>query len=95
MCVARGLGVQRELTRTKEEALYESVLQRKRQELKGRAKERWDRLTDDELEHVDGGPERFVVILQHRYGFAHEEAETEYARFLDIQSFGSACRSDQ
>ncbi|MEQ8663933.1 MAG: CsbD family protein [Gammaproteobacteria bacterium] len=47
-------------------------------QLKGSVKEKWGKLTDDELDQVDGNAERFTGLLQERYGLARDEAEKEF-----------------
>jgi hypothetical protein len=41
------------------------------------ARERWDQLTEADVQSVRGNAERLVSVLQARYGFAREEALRE------------------
>ena len=41
------------------------------------ARNRWDKLTDADLQSVRGNAERLVAVLQARYGFARDEALRE------------------
>jgi uncharacterized protein YjbJ (UPF0337 family) len=50
-------------------------------QFKGRARQRWGRLTDDDLAAVDGDKDRLVGKLQERYGYARELAESEVEAF--------------
>jgi len=59
------------------------ILQGKRRELRGLLKERWGKLTDDDLERIEGQAERLVGLLQQRYGYAKEKAEQEYKRIME------------
>jgi uncharacterized protein YjbJ (UPF0337 family) len=43
----------------------------------------WGRLTDDELDQIDGHVERLAGILQERYGYTRQEAEDAINDFLD------------
>ena len=52
-------------------------------ELKGKAKEQWGKLTDDELDRAEGRAEQVIGLLQQKYGYAREKAEQEYSRFTD------------
>jgi uncharacterized protein YjbJ (UPF0337 family) len=45
--------------------------------MKGKAKEKWGRLTNDDLEVIRGKRDQLVGRLQERYGYAKEEAERE------------------
>ena len=46
-------------------------------QFKGAARERWGKLTDDDLDRVNGKREQLVGILQERYGMARAEADRE------------------
>jgi len=59
------------------------ILQGKRRELKGLLKERRGKLTDDDLDRIEGQAERLVGLLQQRYGFAREKAEQEYKHLME------------
>ena len=50
-------------------------------QVKGEAKKRWGKLTDDDLDTVDGEYERLVGVLQERHGMAREEAKKEVDDF--------------
>jgi uncharacterized protein YjbJ (UPF0337 family) len=49
---------------------------------KGNAKEKWGKLTDDDLEVIHGKRDQFVGRLQERYGILKEEAETQADAFV-------------
>jgi uncharacterized protein YjbJ (UPF0337 family) len=52
-------------------------------QLKGSVKKQWGDLTDDDLTKINGSREKFVGVLQERYGIAKEEAQKradEWAR---------------
>lgn len=44
-------------------------------QVKGSAKKQWGDLTDDDLTRMEGGRDKFVGVLQERYGIAKEEAQ--------------------
>lgn len=46
-------------------------------QLKGKVRERWGELTDDEIDQIEGEREQLVGVLQKHYGYAKEEAERE------------------
>lgn len=48
---------------------------------KGKAKEKWGELSDDELTQIDGKRDRLVGKIQTHYGKSREEAEREADRF--------------
>ena len=46
-------------------------------QLKGKIKEKWGKLTDDDMTRINGKYEQFVGILQKKYGYTREQAERE------------------
>jgi uncharacterized protein YjbJ (UPF0337 family) len=44
----------------------------------GSAKQRWGKLTDDELQQLAGKRDEIVGKLQEKYGWTREEAEKDY-----------------
>ncbi len=47
----------------------------------GKAKEKWGKLTDDELAKTAGKQEQLSGILQKKYGYAKDQAEKELKEF--------------
>jgi uncharacterized protein YjbJ (UPF0337 family) len=58
------------------------VLKGKWQQLKGEAKVQWGRLTDDDLDQIQGSAEKLAGLLQERYGYAKADATREVDDFL-------------
>ena len=50
-------------------------------QLKGKVKEQWGKLTDDDLRELDGNAEQLAGKIQQRYGLAKEEAERQAHEF--------------
>ena len=48
---------------------------------KGRVKEKWGELTDDDLDRIDGKRDQLLGTLQNRYGRTKEAAEDEVRDF--------------
>ena len=46
-------------------------------QMKGSVRQRWAKLTDDDLELIGGKREQFAGRLQERYGIAKDEAERQ------------------
>ena len=44
-------------------------------ELKGKVKQEWGKLTDDDLKQLEGNSEMLAGKLQQRYGWEKDEAE--------------------
>ncbi|MBV9621021.1 MAG: CsbD family protein [Gammaproteobacteria bacterium] len=50
-------------------------------QLKGKVKEQWGKLTDDDLTQLEGNSEKLAGKLQERYGYARDEAERQAKDF--------------
>lgn len=50
-------------------------------QLKGKVKEKWGDLTDDDLDSISGKKDQLVGKLQERYGYARDKAEKEADEF--------------
>jgi uncharacterized protein YjbJ (UPF0337 family) len=46
-------------------------------QIKGSVKERWGKLTDDDLDVIDGQHEQLVGKIQERYGIAKDAAQKQ------------------
>ncbi len=46
-------------------------------QMKGKVKERWGKLTDDDLDQVAGKRDQLLGLLQKKYGWSREQAEQE------------------
>ncbi len=46
-------------------------------QFKGKMKEQWGKLTDDDLTIVEGKRDQLIGKIQERYGYGKEAAETE------------------
>ena len=44
---------------------------------KGKVKEQWGKLTDDDLTRVEGKRDQLLGVVQQRYGVAKDEAERQ------------------
>lgn len=56
------------------------ILEGKWKQIRGQAKEWWGKLTDDDLEKIDGKYDKLIGMLQEKYGYTLEQAEEEYKK---------------
>jgi uncharacterized protein YjbJ (UPF0337 family) len=52
------------------------------EQLTGKVKEQWGKLTDDDLVTIDGKREQLEGMLQERYGIAKDEARQDIDDWL-------------
>ena len=57
--------------------MNKDVFEGKWKQVRGEAKVWWGKLTDDDLDKVAGEFDKFVGVLQERYGYSREQAELE------------------
>lgn len=50
-------------------------------QMKGKVKEKWGNLTDDDLSAIEGSRDQLAGRIQQRYGIAKEEAEKQVREF--------------
>jgi uncharacterized protein YjbJ (UPF0337 family) len=64
--------------------MNEDILQGKWTQLKGKVHEKWGKLTNDDLEQIQGRTEQLVGRVQQRYGVARSEAERQVKDFITV-----------
>jgi uncharacterized protein YjbJ (UPF0337 family) len=55
-------------------------------EFKGRVREQWGKLTDDDLDRAEGKREQLIGRIQERYGIAREVADRQVTDWLGRQT---------
>ena len=51
-------------------------------QLRGKVKEKWGKLTDDNLDMVEGKVEQLIGVVQEKYELTRAKAEAEVNEFL-------------
>jgi uncharacterized protein YjbJ (UPF0337 family) len=59
-------------------------------QMKGAAKQQWGKLTDDDLDVINGQREILIGKLQERYGIAKEEAQKRTDEWIKAAKFDEA-----
>lgn len=62
--------------------MNEDILQGKWKQLRGEMKVWWGKLTDDELDQINGRREKLSGVLQERYGYTKSQAMDQINNFL-------------
>jgi uncharacterized protein YjbJ (UPF0337 family) len=59
------------------------LLEAKWKQLRGKGKQKWGDLTDDDLDRIEGRYEELVGLVQEKYNRTREEAEQEVREFVN------------
>lgn len=59
------------------------VVKGKWKQLRGEMKRLWGKLTDDELDQIEGNREKLEGLIQQRYGMSREQANDEVRSFFE------------
>ena len=59
------------------------IFEGKWKQLKGSVQAKWGKLTDSDLDRIEGNREKLVGIVQERYGKDKEQARKEVDNYLD------------
>ncbi|MCS5597884.1 MAG: CsbD family protein [Alphaproteobacteria bacterium] len=57
--------------------MNKDILKGNWKQFKGEAKKKWGKLTNDDLDQLDGDREKLLGLIQENYGHTREEAEKE------------------
>jgi uncharacterized protein YjbJ (UPF0337 family) len=57
--------------------MNQDVLKGQWTQLKGRVREKWGKLTNDDVDQIQGRAEQLIGKIQERYGIARAEAERQ------------------
>ena len=58
--------------------MNQDTLEGQWKQLKGKMREKWGKLTDDDWDRVAGKKDQLIGRLQERYGYSREDAERDY-----------------
>ena len=73
--------------------MNEDILKGKWLEIKGRVKEKWGKLTDNDLGEIEGKSEKLLGLLQKNYGYIKDKAELEYKDGVALAEIVSSIRA--
>ena len=62
--------------------MNEDTLKGQWMQLKGKIREQWGKLTDDDVDQIQGRSEQLIGKLQNRYGIARDEAQRQFDAWM-------------
>jgi uncharacterized protein YjbJ (UPF0337 family) len=65
-------------------SMNEDILKGKWLEIKGSVKEKWGKLTDNDIGESEGKGEKLLGLLQNRYGYIKYKADPQYKDTVDL-----------
>jgi uncharacterized protein YjbJ (UPF0337 family) len=65
--------------------MAEDILKGQWKQLKGRVRQRWGKLTDDDVARIQGSREMLMGQIQEYYGRSREQAENDLDRWLEAE----------
>jgi uncharacterized protein YjbJ (UPF0337 family) len=72
--------------------MNKDILKWKWLEIKGRVKEKWGKITDNDLGEIEGKGEKLLGLLQKKYGYIMDKAELEYKDSVELAEIVSSIR---
>lgn len=63
--------------------MNDDIIKGKWKEIKGKLKQQWSKLSDDEIGEMKGSYEELEGILQKNYGYHKEQAKQQIEAFLE------------
>ena len=73
---------ERQCSNPRRKAMNWDQVNGKWKQYKGKAQEKWGKLTDDDIDVIDGKRQQLVGKIQERYGIAKEAAEEQVDEFV-------------
>ncbi len=64
------------------------ILMGKWKQMRGRVRQQWGKLTDNQVDQIGGDYDRLIGTLQENYGYTREKAMEEADRWIDNMNRG-------
>ena len=63
--------------------MNKDILKGKWMQMRGDLRKQWGKLTDSDMDQIQGDAEKFIGKLQERYGYNREQAEKEVNDYMN------------
>ena len=67
--------------------MNKDIIQGNWNEVKGKIKQQWGKLTDNDVTQMKGSYEELSGVLQKHYGYQKDQAKKEIDRFIDANKW--------
>jgi uncharacterized protein YjbJ (UPF0337 family) len=75
--------------------MNKDIIKGKWNQVKGRLKTQWGKLTDDDVKQIEGNLDIAAGRLQERYGYTKEEAEKKWNEFCSTYEDRTGTKPDR
>jgi len=75
--------------------MNKDILQGNWKQWKGKVKETWGKLTDDEITKIEGSWDKLCGTLQKQYGWDKQRAEDEISKFTQKHGGSSTTKTEK
>lgn len=58
------------------------ILEARWMQVRGKVKEQWAKITDNDLDRISGKREQLVGLIQEKYGYTKDKAHQEVEQFM-------------
>jgi uncharacterized membrane protein YeaQ/YmgE (transglycosylase-associated protein family)/uncharacterized protein YjbJ (UPF0337 family) len=66
----------------REHTVTDAVIEAQWDQVRRKIRARWSKITEDDVDQINGNHSQFVNLLEVRYGFAKKDAEDQLQRFF-------------
>jgi uncharacterized protein YjbJ (UPF0337 family) len=65
-----------------QESMNEDILKGQWKQIKGEVKEKWGKLTNDDLDMIEGRADQLIGLIQERYGIERNDARRQVDHWM-------------
>ena len=64
------------------DSMNEDILKGQWKQIKGEVKEKWGKLTNDDLDRIEGRADQLIGLIQERYGVERDDARRQVDHWM-------------
>jgi uncharacterized protein YjbJ (UPF0337 family) len=70
---------------SKERTMDSNIFKGKWKQFRGEAKKQWGKISDDEMDQIEGDRDKLIGKLQEKYGYSKDQASSEVDNWMNKQ----------